>query len=869
MTATNRRTRTHRTLAAFCIALGALAFVAEQASAVSSAAALYLRLAAGARPAGMGEAYVAVADDATATHWNPAGLGAAPLSAVWHDVTVPPELRPLRQLATIKRGSSVDGLDGYEFWAISEPKGLVVCRNGEWKHAREYETAPDENIEAIVRRFLKTSDEALVQSALARVAEVNNAGTVADIERFEEKVMAALPAEGQMRGEISNYFLTLKKNYNALLVNWERFDQARRQFTQDNEDNALSEQELDRLSVGIERSLRRYLPEVVLLPFDMALSGELTSLVALDRNVWVGTTNGLHSFNGRSWVSYYAAGEGSQSGSSNVLPSNNITMLAVDGKRLLVGTDRGLIEHFGLGWDPVGVASGLPQGSVSAVTYSSSAEAWAVVDGEIYHLTAGVWMNYTDYTVALDDTPEIIAKNFAIYGTNSEREKYLEKFNNLNEGAGMNLGDKIHVPFIAEIKGEITTLHYSENALWVGTAEGLLLFDGKGWHRPGYREYTSETAISVTDLALEAANGDSAVALMVAQRIREQNDLSGEMVQPGQTVWVYRNIAASRINDIRTVDGAVHIATASGAMVFDNGRFSRYNQSGMGHGQTIAVNESDGSVWYASSERISFNRAPNNHIFLQHAKWLPELADDLSYNFFSVVHNFSSVGTFGFSISYFDYGEIPRTDENGNPLGSETPADYAIALSYGLPLNSKTSIGATVKFLRSDLSEQGAGLEFGEGKATGFAFDFGALHRVNSRLSLGAAMTNLGPDLSYIDAQQSDPLPLNLALGVAFTPVSTDLIDFLVVVDGNSVLVEDKLEPIFNGGVELTYADFISVRMGRIHDDAGDIKAWTFGAGLRLNVPGIGTMPIDLSYIPSSEDLALSNTVRPSLSIVF
>ncbi len=42
--------------------------------AVSQAAVLFLMISPGARAAGMGEAFVAVADDATAAYWNPAGL---------------------------------------------------------------------------------------------------------------------------------------------------------------------------------------------------------------------------------------------------------------------------------------------------------------------------------------------------------------------------------------------------------------------------------------------------------------------------------------------------------------------------------------------------------------------------------------------------------------------------------------------------------------------------------------------------------------------------------------------------------------------------------------------------------------------------
>ena len=75
---------------------------------ISNAAVLYLRIAPGARAAGMGEAYVAISDDATATHWNPAGLGAYPLADSWIEATIPEEYRPLTGIAAVKSGSSGD-----------------------------------------------------------------------------------------------------------------------------------------------------------------------------------------------------------------------------------------------------------------------------------------------------------------------------------------------------------------------------------------------------------------------------------------------------------------------------------------------------------------------------------------------------------------------------------------------------------------------------------------------------------------------------------------------------------------------------------------------------------------------------------------
>ncbi len=62
------------TFGALLCCLFAGAGVASAAS-VSQATLLFLKIAPGARPAGMGEAFVAIADDATATWWNPAGLG--------------------------------------------------------------------------------------------------------------------------------------------------------------------------------------------------------------------------------------------------------------------------------------------------------------------------------------------------------------------------------------------------------------------------------------------------------------------------------------------------------------------------------------------------------------------------------------------------------------------------------------------------------------------------------------------------------------------------------------------------------------------------------------------------------------------------
>ncbi|MCB9357189.1 MAG: PorV/PorQ family protein [Calditrichaeota bacterium] len=60
---------------ALCVILAGLFASQAHAASVSQATLLFLKIAPGARPTGMGESFVAIADDATATWWNPAGLG--------------------------------------------------------------------------------------------------------------------------------------------------------------------------------------------------------------------------------------------------------------------------------------------------------------------------------------------------------------------------------------------------------------------------------------------------------------------------------------------------------------------------------------------------------------------------------------------------------------------------------------------------------------------------------------------------------------------------------------------------------------------------------------------------------------------------
>ena len=80
-------------------------FISLSANGAEKYAGEFLSLGAGARPLGMGGSFVAIADDATAAYWNPAGLGG------------------LNRTEISFMHSSIFGLDSYDFINCIQPVG--------------------------------------------------------------------------------------------------------------------------------------------------------------------------------------------------------------------------------------------------------------------------------------------------------------------------------------------------------------------------------------------------------------------------------------------------------------------------------------------------------------------------------------------------------------------------------------------------------------------------------------------------------------------------------------------------------------------------------------------------------------------------
>jgi len=311
--------------------------------------------------------------------------------------------------------------------------------------------------------------------------------------------------------------------------------------------------------------------------------------------------------------------------------------------------------------------------------------------------------------------------------------------------------------------------------------------------------------------------------------------------------------------------------------------------SGMGEAFVSIADDATATYWNPAG--LAFQTS-QREIALMHSNWLPELAPDLFYDYATFVMPFQNLGTFGVSVTYLNLGKQSITGENSpEVLGEFSSNEYAISAAFGSHLGENSGIGLNVKYIRSNLASVGAGSEKGDGRANAFAFDVGFLQKnlLLKGLNFGLNLTNMGPKITYIDAAQADPLPTNLRLGLSYKLINQEYNRLTLVTEFDKLLVAKKDDGtsdawykalvtswtndgfsneldkvILNFGLEYWYSNLIALRAGRHIDTPGNVKYFTFGAGLRYHL-----YQFDFGYVSAGEGHPLSNTMRFSLSIGF
>jgi hypothetical protein len=337
-----------------------------------------------------------------------------------------------------------------------------------------------------------------------------------------------------------------------------------------------------------------------------------------------------------------------------------------------------------------------------------------------------------------------------------------------------------------------------------------------------------------------------------------------------------------------------------------------------GLGEAGAAITDDASAVYWNPAGLAFEKG--QEISLTHSNWLPQFQQsDLFYDYFVYKNYIPDLdGTISGSITYLNLGEFAITTVSPDVIGTFKAYEVAVTAGYATKLSNDWGVGLNLRYIRSVLAPFDVQNQGREGIASAPDFDIAFMWNptslyipmigdVGNQFSMGLNLQNLGPNMTYIDAAQADPLPTNLRLGFGFKPVVSDFNNMSIDIDFDRIMVRTYPEQVgpdstlnvatgtysldvvnpsvdplpkslittwgdggfkrvdISGGIEYWYGapKLLALRFGYFYENPnyGDRKFMTFGAGIRYNNYGF-----DFSYLSTIDaNSPLANTLRFSL----
>ena len=141
-----------------------------------------------------------------------------------------------------------------------------------------------------------------------------------------------------------------------------------------------------------------------------------------------------------------------------------------------------------------------------------------------------------------------------------------------------------------------------------------------------------------------------------------------------------------------------------------------------------------------------------------------EAGEGLYYTFISGAMPLGDVGTIGATLQLQGQGTIAVTTDSPDILREESlGTNFALTLSYADRITESLSAGINGKMIRMVLGRE---------SGSSYAVDLGMQYLLPYDpipTTLGVAIQNVGPGISFIDENQADPLPRFLRIGTSIS----------------------------------------------------------------------------------------------------
>ena len=174
----------------------------------------------------------------------------------------------------------------------------------------------------------------------------------------------------------------------------------------------------------------------------------------------------------------------------------------------------------------------------------------------------------------------------------------------------------------------------------------------------------------------------------------------------------------------------------------------------------------------------------------------------------------------GFAVQYLGSGDFTGRDGSGAQTGDYSSHYGAYSLAYGQALNSKLSLGLTAKVIEAKL---------GDVSARAYAVDMGTILKINEKLTLAAALAQVGSKMTFL--QEGENLPMQARVALAFTPSWHWKMSVEEVYRPKSQQASSRI------GLEWKPLEMVAIRAGYKGDattDLGGMSGFTAGIGLEF-----------------------------------
>ena len=293
---------------------------------------------------------------------------------------------------------------------------------------------------------------------------------------------------------------------------------------------------------------------------------------------------------------------------------------------------------------------------------------------------------------------------------------------------------------------------------------------------------------------------------------------------------------------------------------------------GTAMGGAFVAQVNDVSALYWNPAGIA--RLTSLEVGITHTDWIL----DVSHNFFAIAYPISRIGTIGVSFNSLSMGDMERTTPS-EPHGTGaffSASDLALGVAYARQLTDRFAVGVKFKYIQESISFSSAStiaLDAGTQFETGF---YGICLGM-SISNFGGKMTMRGTDqLTKADIDEvieGNPMkearleteawtiPLLFRFGISMEVLNRADSRMICNLDFND---PRDVNPYATFGAEYAWNNVIFLRGGLIYrpdefDEQKLVKTeeleliydfkFTFGAGLNLKIPGMGSkVRLDYSY---------------------